>query len=61
MPAQLLKVFDRIPFAKIVRKYNANKGTKGFTCWDFFVCLIFAQVSGANSLRDIVGGLADKE
>jgi len=24
------------------------------------VCMIFAQVAGANSLRDIIGGLADK-
>ena len=33
----------------------------GFTCWDQFVAMLFAQLGRAHSLREICGGLASCE
>ena len=56
--SQLLKIFDRNDFARVVRLHNAEKHSKGFSCWDQFVAMLFCQVAQAHSLREICGGLA---
>ena len=56
--AQVLSLIDRHEFARSVRKRGAEKGSKGFTCWDQFVAMLFCQLGGAHSLREICGGLA---
>lgn len=56
--SQLLSLVDRASFARAVRQHQAERGAKGFGCWDQFVAMLFCQMGGANSLREICGGLA---
>jgi len=56
--SQILSLFPRNVFADIVRKHKADKHSKGFTCWDQFVAMLFCQLAQAKSLREICGGLA---
>lgn len=55
--AQLLSLVSRQDFAAAVRRRRAEKATKGFSCWDQFVAMLFCQLGGAHSLREICGGL----
>ena len=45
-------------FGKAVRHRGAEKAAKGFSCWDQFVAMLFCQLGGVNTLREICGGLA---
>ncbi|MBM4043459.1 MAG: IS4 family transposase [Planctomycetes bacterium] len=56
--AQVLSQVDRNDFVRAVRLHDAEKACKGFSCWDQFVSMSFCQLGGANSLREICGGLA---
>jgi hypothetical protein len=56
--SQLLSLVDRGTFARAVRQHQAERGAKGFGCWDQFIAMLFCQMGGANSLREICGGLA---
>lgn len=56
--AQILSIVNRNAFEKIVRRHNAEKGSKGFNSWDQFVAMLFCQMGAAHSLREITGGLA---
>jgi hypothetical protein len=55
--SQLLSLVDRATFTRAVRQHQAERGAKGFGCWDQFVAMLFCQMGGANSLREICGGL----
>lgn len=55
--AQLLQLIDRNAFDKIVDKHNTDKHSKGFNTWSHFVSMLFMQLSGVSSLRDISNGL----
>src|SRR5687768_15930628 len=55
--SQLLSLVDRAAFTRAVRQHQAERGAKGFSCWDQFVAMLFCQMGGANSLREICGGL----
>lgn len=57
MFAQLLSLFPRSRFDALVREFDAEKGAKGFTCWQQFVSMLFCQLGKAQSLREISGGL----
>jgi hypothetical protein len=48
--SQVLSLVDRKDFAIAVRQHGAEKGAKGFSCWDQFVAMMFCQMGGANSL-----------
>jgi len=56
--SQLIAVFDRNKFKKLVMKHQAEKFSKGFQSWNQFVSMLFCQVAQAKSLREISGGLA---
>ena len=56
--AQVLSLVDRNDFARAVIDRDGERGAKGFSCWDQFVSMMFCQMGGANSLREICGGLA---
>jgi len=56
--AQVLRQVSRREFENAVRRHDAEKGTKGFSSWDQFVAMLYAQLAGAHSLREICGGLA---
>jgi hypothetical protein len=61
MFSQLLQLFPRLEFAKIVQKHNGERHARGFTCWGQFVAMMFCQLGRAQSLREICGGLAASE
>ena len=55
---QILKFFPRFQFESFVRQTRSSYNTKGFSCWDQFVAMLFCQLGQAHSLREICGGLA---
>jgi hypothetical protein len=55
---QILQLFTKAEFYKAVKETKAEKGAKGFSCWDQFVAMLFCQLGQAHSLREISGGLA---
>ncbi len=47
---------DHLPiheFQKCVVRYRGDHNWRGFSCWDQFLCLGFAQLTYRESLRDI--------
>ena len=50
---QLLRFLPRYEFNKCVERYNGHYRIKTFSCYDQFLCLAYAQISGRESLRDI--------
>lgn len=55
---QILHLFSKREFFETVRATQAERGAKGFSCWDQFVAMLFCQLGQAHSLREICGGLA---
>jgi len=58
---QLLQHFPRTEFGSLVKKHQAERAAKGFTCWTQFVAMTFCQLAHADSLREICNGLACSE
>lgn len=56
--SQLLHEVPRIEFERLVRKHGAERGAKGFTCWNQLVSMLFCHLAAADSLREICNGLA---
>lgn len=56
--SQALSLVNRHSFERLVREHGTERGSKGFDSWDQFVALLFSQLAGANSLREISDGLA---
>jgi putative transposase len=50
----LLKPIDRRWFRERVEAFEADRYDKSFSSWDHLVALVFAQLSGSQSLRDVV-------
>jgi OOP family OmpA-OmpF porin len=40
-------------FDKSVNKYRGNYRIRNFSCWDQYLCMLFAQLTHRESLRDI--------
>jgi hypothetical protein len=59
--SQLLALVNRADFARAVKETGAEKGAKGFSCWDQFVAMMFCQLAQAKSLREIGSGLRSCE
>lgn len=55
--SQILSQIDRHAFSFLAKELKAEKGAKGFSCWDQFVAMLFCQLAQARSLREIEGGL----
>lgn len=51
--SQLIDFLPVYQFRKCVERYHGNRGSKGFSCWDHFLCMAFAQLTYRESLRDI--------
>jgi Domain of unknown function (DUF4372) len=56
--SQMLSLVDRHQFERFVRKHQAERAAKGFSCWSQFVAMMFCQLAQAKSLREIIDGLA---
>ena len=52
--SQLLDFLDRNDFNYLARKYEGDKYVKQFTCYNQLATLMFCQLSGRESLRDVV-------
>lgn len=52
----LMKGLSRPAFEKIVAHYQADKHQKGFRCWDQLMAMIYGQLSGCRSLRELETG-----
>ena len=55
--SQLLSHFPRRAFAELVKKHGSDYNAKGFTSWTQFVAMLFCNLAGADSLREICNGL----
>lgn len=55
--SQLLQQIPRTTFSQLVRRHDAEKHAKGFTCWTQFVAMLFSHMAHADSLREICNGL----
>ena len=51
--AQLLAHLPRHEFRRTVARHRGNYRVRSFSCWDQFIAMAFAQLSGRESLRDI--------
>ena len=51
--AQLMELVPKYEFQLCVDRYQGNRYVKGFSCWDQFLCLAFAQLTDRTRLRDI--------
>jgi IS4 transposase len=49
----LLKLIDRRRFEAMVERHDGNAYDKSFDSWQHLVCLVGAQLSGAQSLREL--------
>jgi hypothetical protein len=51
--AQLLSHLPRHTFRKFVERYQGHYRVRTFSCWDQFIAMAFAQLTGRDSLRNI--------
>lgn len=61
MFSQLLKLFPRIEFERLVGQTRAEYRAKGLSSWSQFVAMLFCQLGRAHSLREVEGGLKSCE
>jgi hypothetical protein len=51
--AQLIEFLPHKEFQKCVARYRGDANPRGFSCWDRFLAMAFAQLTYRESLRDI--------
>jgi transposase len=51
--SQLIDFLPKKQFDRCVRRYQGNRRTKTFSCFDQYLCMAFAQITYRQSLRDI--------
>ena len=59
--SQLVHLVPRPLFADLVAKHKAERHSRGFSSWSQFIAMLFCQLGDAQSLREIVQGLAAAE
>lgn len=52
----VMNTLPRAAFERSVTAHGAGKHRKGFSCWDQLLVMIYAQMSGASSLRTLTAG-----
>jgi hypothetical protein len=55
---QILQLIPRHVFERTIRNHKAEYRSKGFSSWDQFTAMLFAQLSGQSGLRGIESGLS---
>jgi len=53
---QLLDIISRLEFQSLVNAHHGDYRVRTTKCWDQFIHLMFAQLSGRDSLRDTIDG-----
>jgi len=56
--SQILRIFPRHEFQTLASKYHAGQKFRSFSRWTQFVALLTAQLTGRDSLRDIVENMS---
>lgn len=51
--SQLIDFLPKKQFDKCVLRYQGNHRIKNFSCFDQYLCMVFAQITYRQSLRDI--------
>src|SRR5258708_35542466 len=51
--SQLISHLPDREFRRCVERYRGDYRLRGFSCWDQFLCMAFAQFTYRESLRDI--------
>ena len=51
--AQVMQFLSHDEFDRCVQRFDGNRYTKRFSCWDQFLAMAFAQLTYRESLRDI--------
>ena len=51
--SQILMYMPKFQFNKIIEKHKGNYKAQEFSCWEQYVCMVFAQLTYRESLRDI--------
>ena len=51
-----MKALPRGRFEQLVEHHQADKHNKGFSCWQHLIAMVYAQLSGAQSLRQTEAG-----
>lgn len=57
------QLIDHLPnheFRQCVERYEGNFRVRSFSCWDQLLCMMFAQLTYRESLRDIVACLRSR-
>ena len=58
---QLLKALPRHRFQATVDRHQGDQRIRALSCWDQLIALLFAQLSGRQSLRDLVESFNSKQ
>lgn len=58
---ELLKLVPRFHFEKAVSTHKADRYSKKFSSWNQLTTLLYAQITGKESLREIETGLAAQQ
>lgn len=56
--SQIVRIFPRHEFQALASKYHAGQKFRSFSRWTQFVALLTAQLTGRDSLRDIVENMS---
>ena len=51
--SQLISFLPDREFRRCVARYDGDRGSRSFSCWDQFLSMAFAQLTYRESLRDI--------
>jgi hypothetical protein len=51
--SQLIRFLPDREFRRCVARYNGDRRQRGFSCWDQYLAMAFAQLTYRDSLRDI--------
>ena len=51
--SQLISFLPDRELRRCVSRYDGDRRWRGFSCWDQFLCMAFAQLTYRESLRDI--------
>ncbi|HEM49294.1 MAG TPA: IS4 family transposase [Caldithrix sp.] len=51
---QLTEFLPQRVFDRLVHKYDGNKHVRHFSCWNQLLSMIFGQLTGRDSLRDLM-------
>jgi len=56
--SQIVRIFPRHEFLTLANKYHVGQKFRSFSRWTQFVALLTAQLTGRDSLRDIVDNMS---